>query len=104
MQALTNSRGRATSSSQPAPPNDCIESSNSGTSSRYRFRSPITRQARSLGVVDAVDLRRAIPRVGAVAAVSMEGAAVIIALRELAGNPAPSRNSDRGDARRRVEA
>src|SRR5438067_8433193 len=52
MQAPTNSLGRAAITPQAGPASDCIASSRSGTSRRYRLRSPITRQARSLGVTD----------------------------------------------------
>src|SRR5256886_2697729 len=52
MQAPMNNRGRAATTPQAGPASDCIVSSRSGTSRRYRLRSPITRQARSLGVTD----------------------------------------------------
>src|SRR2546430_8893470 len=52
MQAPTNSLGRAATTPQAGPASDCIVISRSGTSRRYRLRSPITRQARSLGVTD----------------------------------------------------
>src|ERR1700732_1415314 len=54
MQAATNSVGRAATRPQAGPANDCIASRTSGASRRYRLSSPITRQARSLGVTDGV--------------------------------------------------
>jgi hypothetical protein len=52
MQAETNSFGRAATKPQAGPASDWIARSTSGTSRRYRLRSPITRQARSLGGTD----------------------------------------------------
>ena len=49
MQADVNNAGRGGAGAHSDPASSCLEISTKGTSVRYRFRSPITRHARSLG-------------------------------------------------------
>ena len=49
MQAETNNEGRVVTGAHCGPANHSIEMSTSGTSIRYRFKSPMTRHPRSLG-------------------------------------------------------
>ena len=52
MQADTNNEGRAAPGAHCGPANHCMEMRTSGTIIRYRFSSPMTRHARSLGGED----------------------------------------------------
>ena len=52
MHEPTKTLGRSVTRLQSGPAKACIANSTSGTSNRYRFSSPITRQAKSLGVTD----------------------------------------------------
>src|ERR1700727_154307 len=46
-----NKEGRVATGAHCDPASNCIETSTRGTSTRYRFKSPMTRHARSLGAV-----------------------------------------------------
>ena len=52
MQAERNNEGRVATGAHCGPANHSIETSTSGTIIRYRFSSPMTRHARSLGAED----------------------------------------------------
>ena len=52
MQAERNNEGRVAAGAHCGPANHSIEMSTSGTIIRYRFSSPMTRHARSLGGED----------------------------------------------------